>query len=92
MSSSASTATQGEQVSAAAYALSPMTPAGVGPVVEGLAIFYGIIAIIVTSIRVWVRSGFSNASPTRLYGMDDCLAFLGTVSGDQEKSPRFVLH
>lgn len=63
-----------------------MTPGGVGPVVEGLAIFYGIIAIIVTSLRVWVRSGFSSASPSKLYGMDDYLAFLGTVSMIQNLS------
>lgn len=93
MSSSASTASQGEQVSAAAYALGPMTPAGVGGVVEGLAISYGVIAITVTSIRVWVRSGFSSASPSRLYGMDDYLAFLGTVSRDQKASTvTVVLH
>lgn len=90
MSSSASAATQGEQVSAAAYALAPMTPAGVGGVVEGLAICYGIIAIIVTSIRVWVRSGFSSASPTRLYGMDDYLAFLGAVSEDPKNGPELT--
>lgn len=84
MSSTSSSASQGEQVRAAAYALGPMTPGGVGPIVEGLAIFYGIIAVIVTSIRLFVRSGFSSASPTRLWGMDDYLAFVGTVSTDQK--------
>lgn len=83
MSSTSSSPSEGEQVRAAAYALGPLNPGGVGHVVEGLAIFYGIIAAIVLSIRVWVRSGFSSASPTRLWGVDDYLAFVGTVSSDR---------
>lgn len=80
MSSSSSSISEGEQTRAAAYALGPMTPGGVGRLVEGLAIFYGIIAVIVLSIRIWIRSGFSSASPTGLWGIDDYLVVLGTVS------------
>lgn len=70
---------QGEALQAEAYKLGPLTPGGVGPAVEGVAILMGILSIIVVSLRVWVRSGYSDAS-TRLWGPEDYLAVFGTVS------------
>lgn len=69
---------EGEALQLAAYQLGPLTPGGVGPAVEGVAVLMGVLSIIVVSLRVWVRSGYSDAS-TRIWGPEDYLAICGTV-------------
>lgn len=78
-SPSSSSLGQGELIKAAADALGPLTPGGVGPAVEGVAIFFGIVSIVVAILRIWVRSGFSDAS-IKVWGPEDYLVVLGTVS------------
>ncbi|KAF9870235.1 integral membrane protein [Colletotrichum karsti] len=68
----------GEQISAIAYQLEPLTPKGLGPAVEFIAIVFGIICVIVVGLRIYVRAGLSGAS-TRLWGIEDWLAVVGTV-------------
>lgn len=70
---------EGEALQEEAYKLGPLKPGGVGPAVEGVAVLMGILSIVVVGLRVWVRSGYSNAS-TRLWGPEDYLAVFGTVS------------
>lgn len=69
----------GEQISAIAYQLEPLTPKGLGPAVEFIAIVFGIVCVIVVGLRIYVRAGLSGAS-TRLWGVEDWLAVIGTVS------------
>ncbi|KAF5491535.1 hypothetical protein CGCS363_v010621 [Colletotrichum siamense] len=70
--------TTGEQISAIAYQLEPLTPKGLGPAVEFIAIVFGIVCVIVVGLRIYVRAGLSGAS-TRLWGVEDWLAVIGTV-------------
>lgn len=69
----------GDQISAIAYQLEPLTPNGLGPAVEFIAIVFGIACVIVVGLRIYVRAGLSGAS-TRLWGIEDWLAVIGTVS------------
>ncbi|KAH0437136.1 integral membrane protein [Colletotrichum camelliae] len=68
----------GEQISAIAYQLEPLTPKGLGPAVEFIAIVFGIVCVIVVGLRIYVRAGLSGAS-TRLWGVEDWLAVIGTI-------------
>ncbi|TDZ14639.1 hypothetical protein Cob_v012517 [Colletotrichum orbiculare MAFF 240422] len=68
----------GEQIQALANQLQPLTPKGLGPAVEYLAIIFGVISVIVVALRVYVRAGLSGAS-TRLWGVEDYLAVIGTI-------------
>ncbi|KAJ0376859.1 hypothetical protein COL26b_004912 [Colletotrichum chrysophilum] len=68
----------GEQISAIAYQLEPLTPKGLGPAVEFIAIVFGIVCVIVVGLRIYVRAGLSGAS-TRLWGVEDWLAVIGTL-------------
>jgi len=68
----------GEQIQALANALPPLPPKDLGPVVQGFALAFGIISIVVVSLRIYVRAGLTDVSP-RLLGPEDYLAVLATV-------------
>lgn len=68
----------GEQIQALADALEPLTPKNLGPAVQGFAIAFGVISVIVVCLRIYVRAGLSGVSP-RLLGFEDYLAVLATV-------------
>ncbi|KAI1046651.1 hypothetical protein LB505_011184 [Fusarium chuoi] len=67
----------GEQIQALADALEPLTPKNLGPAVQGFAIAFGVISVIVVCLRIYVRAGLSGVSP-RLLGFEDYLAVLAT--------------
>ncbi|KAJ0116871.1 hypothetical protein J7T55_010022 [Diaporthe amygdali] len=68
----------GEEMQDVAYHLVPLTPKGFGLAVETSAMSLGIVSIIVISLRVYMRLGFSTAS-RRACGLDDILALFGTL-------------
>ncbi|KAF4499897.1 integral membrane [Fusarium agapanthi] len=68
----------GEQIQALADALKPLTPKNLGPAVQGFAIAFGIVGVIVVCLRIYVRAGLSGVSP-RLLGFEDYLAVLATI-------------
>ena len=68
----------GEQIQALANALPPLTPKDLGPVVQGFALAFGIISVIVVSLRIYVRAGLSDVSP-QLLGPEDYLSVLSAV-------------
>ncbi|KAH6967571.1 hypothetical protein BKA56DRAFT_497580 [Ilyonectria sp. MPI-CAGE-AT-0026] len=72
------TSMTGEQIRDLANKLEPLTPNGLGPAVEIVAIVFGIISVISVSLRVYVRAGLSGAS-TRLLGVEDSLAVLAII-------------
>lgn len=76
----------GEQIKALADDLEPLNPKGLGRAVEVIAILFGILCFIVVSLRVYVRAGLSGAS-ARLWGLEDLLAVLGTVSDSDIRQP-----
>lgn len=69
----------GEQIQDLANKLEPLTPKGLGPAVEVVALVFGTISVISVSLRVYVRAGLSGAS-TRLLGIEDYMAVLAIVS------------
>lgn len=69
----------GKQIQALVYQLEPLEPKGLGLAVEYVAIVFGILSIVVVSLRIYVRAGFSGAS-TRIWGIEDYLVVIGTVS------------
>lgn len=69
----------GEQIQALANALPPLPPKDLGPAVQGFALVFGIVSIIVVCLRIYVRAGLSDVSP-RLLGLEDYLAVLSIVS------------
>ncbi|KAF5620197.1 integral membrane protein [Fusarium sp. NRRL 52700] len=68
----------GEQIQALADALEPLTPKNLGPAVQGFAIAFGVISVVVVCLRIYVRAGLSGVSP-RLLGFEDYLAVLATI-------------
>lgn len=69
----------GEEIQDLVNKLPPITPGGMGRAVQAVAILLGIISVVVVSLRVYVRAGLSGAS-SRLWGPEDYLAVIGTVS------------
>lgn len=69
----------GEETQADAYQLVPLAPKGFGLAIEVVAISLGVISFIVVSLRAYARLGFS-VGLGRSWGLDDILAFIGTVS------------
>lgn len=69
----------GEQLQAVADQLAPLFPTGLGFAIDAIGIALGIIGIIVISLRLYARLGFS-VGLSRSLGPDDVLAILGTVS------------
>lgn len=69
----------GEEIQALVNKLPPITPGSVGRAVQAVAILLGILSIIVVSLRIYVRAGFSGAA-SRLWGVEDYVAVIGTVS------------
>lgn len=69
----------GEQIQALVYQLEPINPTGLGRAVEVVAICLGVLCAIIVSLRIYVRAGLSGAS-TRIWGIEDYLAVVGTVS------------
>ncbi|OLN95218.1 hypothetical protein CCHL11_08126 [Colletotrichum chlorophyti] len=68
----------GQQIQALANDLEPLTPKGLGPAVEHVAIIFCIICVVIVSLRIYVRAGISGAS-TRLWGLEDLLAVVATL-------------
>ncbi|KAL4731458.1 hypothetical protein ACLX1H_000426 [Fusarium chlamydosporum] len=68
----------GEQIQALANALPPLPPKDLGPAVQGFALVFGIVSIIVVCLRIYVRAGLSDVSP-RLLGLEDYLAVLSIL-------------
>ncbi|KAM0425288.1 hypothetical protein ACHAPT_009344 [Fusarium lateritium] len=68
----------GEEIRALANKLEPLSPKGLGPAVQVVAIVFGIISVVVVTLRVFVRAGLSGAS-TRLLGTEDYLAVLAVI-------------
>lgn len=69
----------GEEIQDLVNKLPPITPGSVGRAVQAVAIVLGIISVVVVSLRVYVRAGFSGAS-SRSWGVEDYVAVIGTVS------------
>lgn len=79
MPSTSSTTSEGEEIRHAAYALGMLTPTGVGPGVQGIAMAFGFLSILSVSVRVWISSGASGAS-SRTWGAEDYMIVASTVS------------
>ncbi|KAF6808626.1 integral membrane protein [Colletotrichum plurivorum] len=72
------TSMTGEQIQEAANQLPSLTPQGLGPAVEFFAILFGVVSVLVVSLRVYVRAGLSGAS-TSLWGIEDYMVVIGTL-------------
>ncbi|KAF5008709.1 hypothetical protein FDECE_5036 [Fusarium decemcellulare] len=68
----------GEQIQALADALKPLQPKDLGPAVQGFAISFGVISVVVVCLRIYVRAGLSGVSP-KLLGLEDYLSVLATI-------------
>ncbi|KAH7241313.1 hypothetical protein BKA59DRAFT_528924 [Fusarium tricinctum] len=68
----------GQQIKALADSLEPLTPKDLGPVVQGFAIFFGIVSVIVVCLRIYVRAGYSGVAP-RLLGLEDYMTVVATM-------------
>lgn len=69
----------GQQIKAVADGLEPLTPKDLGPVVQGFALFFGVVSVIVVCLRIYVRAGYSGVAP-RLLGLEDYMTVVATVS------------
>jgi hypothetical protein len=69
----------GQQIKDLADGLEPLTPRDLGPVVQGFALFFGVVSVIVVCLRIYVRAGYSGVAP-RLLGLEDYMTVVATVS------------
>lgn len=66
---------QGRRLQAAAYAVAPIEPEGLGRVINDLIYFFSALAFVITGLRTWVRF-----CSEQMWGWDDVLAIGGFVS------------